>query len=187
MMAGCIPVFIGPPYASMPLGRYVNYDAIGTVFQALDYAEWLPRPLIKAFLSQNTARRLAPVLRHIDPQVEARLPPGKIRVERGEGRRGERGEKGVGGKGGMEVVVGGEGGGFVASMLTTHTCLTKVFLRRRPRPFFTAFMVVFFFNYYFSSCLDCLLSFRTSVRATTAGNGATHPETLHVRHRMRVV
>lgn len=73
MMAGCIPVFIGPPYASMPLGKYVDYDAAAMVFQALDYTEWLPRPLIKAFLSQSTARRLAPILRQIDPQVRARV------------------------------------------------------------------------------------------------------------------
>jgi hypothetical protein len=57
----------------MPLGKYVDYDAIAVVFQAQDYAHWLPHRQIKAYLSSNTARRLAPITRDVDPQVRLDL------------------------------------------------------------------------------------------------------------------
>lgn len=46
-MAGCIPVFIGPPYNSMPLADDVPYKSIGVFFNVSDYHKWMPEvPLL---------------------------------------------------------------------------------------------------------------------------------------------
>jgi hypothetical protein len=41
IMAGCIPVFLGPPYASMPLADDVKYREFGVFFNITDYSGWL--------------------------------------------------------------------------------------------------------------------------------------------------
>ena len=41
-MAGCIPVFVGPPYNSMPLAEDVHYKSIGVFFNISNYKSWLP-------------------------------------------------------------------------------------------------------------------------------------------------
>ena len=41
-MAGCIPVFVGPPYNSMPLADDVHYKSIGVFFNISNYKAWLP-------------------------------------------------------------------------------------------------------------------------------------------------
>ncbi len=45
IMAGCIPVFLGPPYASMPLAGDVAYREIGVFINITDYAGWLQDPM----------------------------------------------------------------------------------------------------------------------------------------------
>jgi hypothetical protein len=62
-------VILSAPYASMPLGKDVDYDAVGVVFQAQDYAHWLPQGQTKMYVPSNTAQRLAPVTQELDPQV----------------------------------------------------------------------------------------------------------------------
>ena len=41
-MAGCIPVFVGPPYNTMPLAEDVLYASVGVFFNVSAYAYWLP-------------------------------------------------------------------------------------------------------------------------------------------------
>lgn len=41
IMAGCIPVFVGPPFASMPLAEHVNYREFSVFFNVSDYSGWL--------------------------------------------------------------------------------------------------------------------------------------------------
>ena len=36
-MSGCIPVFIGPPYATMPFGDAVDYKAAAFFFNITDH------------------------------------------------------------------------------------------------------------------------------------------------------
>ena len=49
-MAGCIPVFAGPPYATMPLPADVDYRAVGLFYNIAQYHSWqtqvLPHPLL---------------------------------------------------------------------------------------------------------------------------------------------
>lgn len=40
-MAGCIPVFVGPPYASMPMADDVNYREFSVFVNISDYSGWL--------------------------------------------------------------------------------------------------------------------------------------------------
>ena len=42
--AGCVPVFLGPPYNSMPLAYDVDYASIGVHFNITDTSGWLPEP-----------------------------------------------------------------------------------------------------------------------------------------------
>lgn len=44
-MAGCIPVFIGPPYNSMPLADDVPYKSVGVFFNITNYHKWMPEVL----------------------------------------------------------------------------------------------------------------------------------------------
>ena len=39
--AGCIPVFIGPPYNTMPLARDVDYADIGVHFNITNTSTWM--------------------------------------------------------------------------------------------------------------------------------------------------
>ncbi|BDA47957.1 probable xyloglucan galactosyltransferase GT14 at C-terminar half [Coccomyxa sp. Obi] len=41
IMAGCIPVFVGPPYASMPMADHVNYREFSVFINISDYSGWL--------------------------------------------------------------------------------------------------------------------------------------------------
>ncbi len=41
IMAGCIPVFVGPPYASMPMAEHVRYRDFSVFFNVSDYSGWL--------------------------------------------------------------------------------------------------------------------------------------------------
>lgn len=41
IMAGCIPVFVGPPYASMPMAEHVNYREFSVFINISDYSGWL--------------------------------------------------------------------------------------------------------------------------------------------------
>ncbi|CAK0785134.1 hypothetical protein CVIRNUC_008340 [Coccomyxa viridis] len=41
IMAGCIPVFIGPPYATMPMAADVDYRAFSVFINISDYSGWL--------------------------------------------------------------------------------------------------------------------------------------------------
>lgn len=45
IMAGCIPVFLGPPYASMPLAGDVAYREFAVFINITDYAGWLQDPM----------------------------------------------------------------------------------------------------------------------------------------------
>ena len=45
MHAGCIPVFLGPPYNSMPLSYDVDYASVGVHFNITDPSSWLPEPM----------------------------------------------------------------------------------------------------------------------------------------------
>ena len=40
MMAGCIPVLAGPPYATMPMHEDFDYTAIGVYFNVSNYNTW---------------------------------------------------------------------------------------------------------------------------------------------------
>ena len=40
-LAGCIPVFLGPPFNTMPLAEDVPYQSLGVFFNITDYAGWL--------------------------------------------------------------------------------------------------------------------------------------------------
>lgn len=48
-MAGCIPVFLGPPYNSMPLPDDVNYRSVGVFFNITAYKSWLPNVSLCCF------------------------------------------------------------------------------------------------------------------------------------------
>lgn len=39
ILMGCIPVFVGPPFHALPLGRYVDYNSIGYFFH-VKHANW---------------------------------------------------------------------------------------------------------------------------------------------------
>ena len=39
--AGCVPVFIGPPYNSFPLANAVDYGSAAVVFNISNTAAWL--------------------------------------------------------------------------------------------------------------------------------------------------
>ena len=41
MLAGCIPVFLGPPYHSMPFSHTINWGAAGVFFNISMYEQWL--------------------------------------------------------------------------------------------------------------------------------------------------
>ena len=41
-MAGCIPVFVGPPYNSMPLADEVDWPGVGVFFNVTKYSLWMP-------------------------------------------------------------------------------------------------------------------------------------------------
>ena len=41
-MAGCIPVFVGPPYNAMPLAGDIQYKSVGIFFNISAYSTWLP-------------------------------------------------------------------------------------------------------------------------------------------------
>ncbi|KAK9791369.1 hypothetical protein WJX73_000756 [Symbiochloris irregularis] len=40
-IAGCIPVFIGPPYNSMPLASSIDYASVGIFFNVSNTVAWL--------------------------------------------------------------------------------------------------------------------------------------------------
>ena len=40
-LAGCIPVFLGPPYNTMPFADDVAYRSIGVFFNITGYSPWL--------------------------------------------------------------------------------------------------------------------------------------------------
>ena len=40
-MAGCIPVFIGPPYNSMPLAEEINWQQLGVFFNVTQHQSWM--------------------------------------------------------------------------------------------------------------------------------------------------
>lgn len=42
--AGCIPVFIGPPYNSMPFAGTIDYRSAGMFFNVTNTTGWLSRP-----------------------------------------------------------------------------------------------------------------------------------------------
>jgi len=45
MMAGCIPVLVGPPYATLPMHEDVDYTTLGFFFNVSDYRSWLTQVL----------------------------------------------------------------------------------------------------------------------------------------------
>ena len=49
-MAGCIPVFVGPPYNTMPLPDDVHYKSIGVFFNITTYHSWLPTVSLTSLL-----------------------------------------------------------------------------------------------------------------------------------------
>ena len=57
-MAGCIPVFLGPPYHTMPLAEDVNYRSIGIFFNISAYSSWLPEvspsPVLPSIISSRS-------------------------------------------------------------------------------------------------------------------------------------
>ncbi|KAK9805837.1 hypothetical protein WJX73_006156 [Symbiochloris irregularis] len=44
-MAGCIPVFVGPPYNSMPFAHSIDYASVGVFFNVTRTASWLEFPV----------------------------------------------------------------------------------------------------------------------------------------------
>lgn len=40
MMAGCLPVFLGPPYHTMTFHQEVDYKAIGLFYNVSEYNLW---------------------------------------------------------------------------------------------------------------------------------------------------
>ena len=44
MLAGCVPVFVGPPYHSMPMSGFVPYDDLAIVYNISQYSSWLDKP-----------------------------------------------------------------------------------------------------------------------------------------------
>ena len=42
-LAGCIPVFLGPPYNTMPFADDIHYKSVGVFFNITSYKEWLPK------------------------------------------------------------------------------------------------------------------------------------------------
>lgn len=42
-MSGCIPVFLGPPFNTMPFGEDIPYASIGVFFNFTDYSTWLKK------------------------------------------------------------------------------------------------------------------------------------------------
>lgn len=48
-MAGCIPVFIGPPYNSMPLAGQVDWERVGVFFNVTEYHSWMPGEVSHSF------------------------------------------------------------------------------------------------------------------------------------------
>lgn len=52
MLAGCIPVFPGPPYHSLPFSEHVDWRAAGVFFNISDYKPWSDENL-EFFLSPS--------------------------------------------------------------------------------------------------------------------------------------
>ncbi|KAK9805794.1 hypothetical protein WJX73_000215 [Symbiochloris irregularis] len=44
-MAGCIPVFVGAPFNSMPLAGSIDYASVAVVFNVTNTSAWLPEPM----------------------------------------------------------------------------------------------------------------------------------------------
>lgn len=42
--AGCVPVFVGPPYNSMPLAEVIDYPAASVIFNVTNTSGWLDEP-----------------------------------------------------------------------------------------------------------------------------------------------
>ncbi len=42
-LAGCIPVFVGPPYNTMPLAEDVPYQSVGVFFNITNYTAWMDK------------------------------------------------------------------------------------------------------------------------------------------------
>lgn len=59
-LAGCIPVFLGPPYNTMPFADDIDYKSVGVFFNVTNYRDWLPKvsPLTPA-VHNNPAHELA--------------------------------------------------------------------------------------------------------------------------------
>ena len=45
MISGCIPVFPGPPYHSLPFSEHVDWPAAGIFFNITDYSPWTDEKL----------------------------------------------------------------------------------------------------------------------------------------------
>lgn len=84
MLSGCIPVFPGPPYHSMPFSNHIDWQAAGVFFNITDYTPWTDETLefslsssIRA-VSPNEARWWVPdapvgyALNHIPTAYEVR-------------------------------------------------------------------------------------------------------------------
>ena len=54
-LAGCIPVFLGPPYNTMPLAEDVPYQSLGVFFNITDYTSWLNKVKILPIIFLQTA------------------------------------------------------------------------------------------------------------------------------------
>ena len=64
-LAGCIPVFMGPPYHTMPLAEDINYKSTGIFFNISAYSSWLPEvsplPVLQTMISSASHNDLQQV------------------------------------------------------------------------------------------------------------------------------
>lgn len=66
-LAGCIPVFVGPPYNSMPLAGHLDWCDIGIIFNISDYSSWMPNEVRQSFPSGKNCR--AHGLKTLEPKI----------------------------------------------------------------------------------------------------------------------
>ena len=57
-MAGCIPVFLGPPFGSMPLADDIDYKASSLFFNVSDY-RWVCNPQSLSLWNKSPGWRLS--------------------------------------------------------------------------------------------------------------------------------
>lgn len=55
--AGCIPVFVGPPFHAMPFARHVDYAASSVFINLTDTRKWFGKEKAQWYLNPRTQNK----------------------------------------------------------------------------------------------------------------------------------